>query len=656
MYKPVYTEKEKNRIKELIVLLNDYTKAYDLGCPIISDKEWDDLYFELVGLEETTGLVYLTSPTQKVIFSSVSKLEKIEHNHQMLSLDKTKDIAEVESFLHGKDYLAMNKMDGLTCSLRYVNGKLVSAETRGNGVIGENILHNARVISNIPKAILYMEELIIDGEVICDYDSFEEFAGEYKNPRNFAAGSIRLLDAKECSTRKLSFVAWDVIKGFNSCTKVSRKLETLERYGFTVVPFTSGNGIEKDIERLKQSASTFAYPVDGVVFKFDDIEYGQSLGQTEHHFKNAIAFKFYDEEVETILRGIEWTMGRTGVLTPVAIYDDVEIEGSICNRASLHNVSVMNEVLGTAYTGQPIKVFKANMIIPQISWGKPLDIVNDGGKDYKIIDEPCHCPICGGHTIIKDNDGVKTLWCDNPSCDGKLSQKIDHFCSKKGLDIKGLSLATIEKLIDWGWLNNVKDLYSLGAHKTEWISKPGFGEKSVQKIIDAIEGSKKCQWSAFISALGIPLIGTTVSKELTKYFDSYQEFRDFVDTDDTYFDEFDGFGPEMDNSLKNFDYSEADEIAAMLNFEQKEVQSEVITSAAGITFCITGKVNIWKNRDALKAYIESIGGKVVGSMSSKVGYLINNDNTSTSAKNVAAKKAGIPIITEAEFVEAFGQN
>ena len=273
----------------------------------------------------------------------------------------------------------------------------------------------------------------------------------------------------------------------------------------------------------------------------------------------------------------------------------------------------------------------------------------------EYIKIPIYCPCCNALTTIKDNDGVKTLWCTNPTCDGKLSQKIDHFCSKKGLDIKGLSLATIEKLIDWGWLNNVKDLYSLDAHKKEWISKPGFGEKSVQKIIDAIENSKTCQWSAFVSALGIPLIGTTVSKELTKYFTEYKGLRNYI-IDGGSFLSFDGFGPEMDKSLKEFDYTEADEIAAMLDFEQHEVQSDVTTSAAGITFCITGKVNVWKNRDALKAYIESIGGKVVGSMSSKVNYLINNDNTSTSAKNVAAKKAGIPIITEAEFIDAFGQN
>ena len=650
MYRPVYTEKEKSRIEFLVSELNRYTKLYDEGHPVISDKEWDDLYFELVNLEEVTGLIYCDSPTQKVVFTSVSKLSKIKHNHQMLSLDKTKDINEVESFLHGKAYIAMDKMDGLTCSLRYIGGKLTSAETRGNGIIGEDILHNARVIKNIPKSISYLEELIIDGEVICDYESFVQFSSEYKNPRNFAAGSIRLLDAKECANRKLSFVAWDVIKGFDNITTVSGKLDRLERYGFSIVPYTSGNGIKKDIERLKLSASTFNYPIDGIVFKFDSIEYGKSLGQTEHHFKNAIAYKFYDESYSTNLRAIDWTMGRTGVLTPVAEFDPIDIDGSTVERASLHNISVLKETLHTPFIGQSIKVFKANMIIPQINWAEDVDC-----PDMEIL-YPTVCPVCGGETSVeKSVSGVENLVCVNPTCDGKLSQKIDHFCSKKGLDIKGLSLATIEKLIDWGWLNNIKDLYSLDAHKKEWISKPGFGEKSVQNIIDAIENSKTCQWSAFVSALGIPLIGTTVSKELAKLFDSYQEFRNYIDTDDCWFDEFDGFGPEMDKSLKEFDYTEADEIAAMLNFKQQEVQSEAI-SAAGITFCITGKVNVWKNRDVLKAYIESIGGKVVESMSSKVNYLINNDNTSTSAKNIAAKKAGIPIITEAEFIDAFGQN
>ena len=368
MFKPVYTDKQKNRIEELVTLLNDYTKLYDEGKPAISDKEWDDLYFELLSLEEETGLIFHNSPSQKVVFTAVSALEKKEHNHQMLSLDKTKDIAEVASFLHGAEYIAMNKMDGLTCSLRYVDGRLVSAETRGNGLIGENILHNARVISNIPKAISYKEELIVDGEVICDYESFKEFAGGYKNPRNFAAGSIRLLDAKECAERKLQFIAWDVIEGFKEKT-LHGKLQHLKALGFTIVPYVEYGSIEDMIKELKAKAQELSYPIDGVVFKFDDIEYGKSLGQTEHHFKNAIAFKFYDEEVETTLRDIEWTMGRTGVLTPVAVYDDVEINSNIYNRASLHNVSTMKLILGEEpYVGQKIKVYLANMIIPQISY------------------------------------------------------------------------------------------------------------------------------------------------------------------------------------------------------------------------------------------------------------------------------------------------
>ena len=329
MFKPVYTDKQKNRIEELVTLLNDYTKLYDEGKPAISDKEWDDLYFELLSLEEETGLIFHNSPSQRVVFTAVSALEKKKHNHQMLSLDKTKDIAEVANFLHGAEYIAMNKMDGLTCSLRYIDGRLVSAETRGNGLTGEDILHNARVISNIPKAISYKEELIVDGEVICDYESFKEFASEYKNPRNFAAGSIRLLDAKECAERKLQFIAWDVIEGFKEKT-LHGKLQHLKALGFTIVPYVEYGSIEDMIKELKAKAQELSYPIDGVVFKFDDIEYGKSLGQTEHHFKNAIAFKFYDEEVETTLRDIEWTMGRTGILTPVAVYDDVENCRCIC--------------------------------------------------------------------------------------------------------------------------------------------------------------------------------------------------------------------------------------------------------------------------------------------------------------------------------------
>lgn len=657
-----------NEIQKLINELNKASELYYNGKESpLSDKEFDLKLEQLKDLEQKNKIIYSNSPTINVGAPVLNELEKVDiKSKPMLSLDKVHSTDEIIKFSDGNDLIASVKCDGLSVRLIYKDTDLISANTRGTGYEGSNITEHIKHFLNVPIKIAKSGTYIIDGEAII-YD--KDFAiinknGEFKNNRNTASGALSLLDTSIVEERKLSFIAWDIIEG-GSYSLYHYNLEEAKDLGFTIVPAFALDCTKVEKEEINDInlnllhiAKEKGIPCDGVVWKINDIEVGKKMGQTAHHFLNARAWKPKNEEYETELLDIEWTMGRTGVLTPVAVYNDVEIEGSICNRASLHNISVMNEVLGIAYSGQPIKVFKANMIIPQISWAKPLDIVNnnDNDKGFKIIDKPCHCPICGGETTIKDNDGVKTLWCTNPTCDGKLSQKIDHFCSKKGLDIKGLSLATIEKLIDWGWLNNVKDLYSLDAHKKEWISKPGFGEKSVQKIIDAIENSKTCQWSAFVSALGIPLIGTTASKELAKLFDSYQEFRNYVDTDDCWFDEFDGFGPEMDKSLKEFDYTEADEIAAMLNFEQQEVQSEVVTSAAGITFCITGKVNVWKNRDALKAYIESIGGKVVGSMSSKVNYLINNDNTSTSAKNVAAKKAGIPIITEAEFIDAFGQN
>ena len=358
---------DKERMEELVSLLNKYTYYYDNGNPIISDKEWDNLYFELCELEKNTGYILKDSPTQKIRYTVVNELNKVEHNHPMLSLAKTKEINDVIDFLGEKDYIAMLKMDGLTCSIMYKNGKLVSAETRGNGIVGEDVTHNAFVVDNIPKKIKDKRTIIIDGEIICTYKNFEAFSDEYKNPRNFASGSIRLLDNKECQRRKLSFIAWDCIDGLEEKT-VGGRLTHLLELGFDIVPFIRSPFMFSEnlgVDTLKDIAQEKGYPIDGLVFKFDDIEYGKSLGQTEHHLKNAIAFKFYDEEVETTLRDIEWTMGRTGVLTPVAIYDDVEIEGSICNRASLHNVSIMNETLGTAYRGQPIRVFKANMIIPK---------------------------------------------------------------------------------------------------------------------------------------------------------------------------------------------------------------------------------------------------------------------------------------------------
>ena len=641
-----------DKMKKLVDILNYHTRLYDEGHPEWSDKEWDEKYFELVKLEEQFKKALPNSPTQKVSWDAVSKLVKVQHNHPMLSLDKTKDENDIISFVGKEDCIAMLKMDGLTCSLRYVDGRLVSAETRGNGVEGEDILHNARIIHNIPQAISYREELIIDGEIICDLETFENFRDDFANARNFAAGKIRTLDPHDCAKGNLSFIAWDVIKGFDNEKRLSDKLFDLEnKLNIDTVPFVTWDGafdFEEISKVLKESAKDYHYPIDGLVFKYDDIEKYQSMGKTEHHFKGGLAFKFYDEEYETELLKIDYDVSRMGVLTPVAVFKPIEIDGTIVERASLHNLSIMYDLLGQhPDLYQPIKIIKANQIIPQVV---SAEYKNDQPHDHIIFDVMnCRCPICGTIAEVSISDsGVKNLICPNENCEGKLANRIDHYCNrKKGMDIRGLSRVTIEKLIDWGWVSSILDLYNLSAHKSEWQNKPGFGAKSVDNILTAIEVSKHADLAQFISSLGIPLIGTTASKELAKIFNSYQEFRDYIDTDDCWFDEFDGFGPEMNDALKNFDYTEADKIAAMLTFNEVK-EEEKNASVEGMTFVITGKLS--KKRDDIKKDIENHGGKVTGSVSSKTNYLVCNDKNSTTGKSADAKKLNIPIITEEELM------
>ena len=363
--------KEKE-MQELIKKLNYHTKLYDEGKPELTDKEWDNMYFALAALEKETGIYMPNSPTQKINYEIMTELKKVNHNHPMLSLEKTKSVDTVENFVGKKNYVAMAKMDGLTCSLQYENGELVRAETRGDGISGDDITHNAIVIPSIPKKINYLESLTVDGEIISTRENFKKFESEYKNARNFAAGSIRLLDAKECAGRGLSFVAWDVIgkmSGIETDT-LSARLKKLNELNFKVVPYKNSFNIEKDIEELTKDSENLSYPIDGIVFKYDDRDYYNSLGSTDHHFRGGLAFKFEDETYETTLVDIDWTMGKTGILTPVAIFNPVEIEGSVVERASLHNISIMEEVLGKPYIGQKIKVAKMNMIIPQITWGE----------------------------------------------------------------------------------------------------------------------------------------------------------------------------------------------------------------------------------------------------------------------------------------------
>ena len=627
----------------------------------MSDKEWDDLYFQLQKMEQNLGIIYPHSPTQNIHYEAVSSLTKVTHNHKMLSLQKTKDIGEIQSFLGDKPFVAMCKMDGLTCSLTYENGILISAETRGNGIEGENITHNAKVIPSIPQTIPYKGDITIDGEIICTNDNFSPFADEYKNSRNFAAGSIRLLDASECAKRNLTFVAWDIISPFYKDSGIemtqAEKLMTLYfDFGFTTVPFISASSNDCDlntiVEFLKITAQRNGYPIDGEVFKFDDCAYGRSLGETAHHFKNAIAYKFYDETYETNLLDIEWQIGRTGQITPVAIFEPVEIDGTTVERASLHNLSILYEIFGDngPFIGQAITVFKSNMINPQIAEAFDKDKSPLFYLDKTFLEPPERCPICGGAVVERDNSDSRFLVCDNANCEGKLINKLNYFCGKSGLDIRGLSKATIEKLIDWGWVETFADLYKLSDYRGEWIKKPGFGEKSVDKILTAIENSKNVNLENFIAAIGIPLIGLNMAKELTKVFSTYADFRASVDGGFD-FATLNGFAEAKHKAICSFDYCDADNVAKYMNFIKEEEKSEEDTSLNGLTFVITGKLSHFKNRNELQNYIVKHGGKVSSTISGKVNFLINNDIDSTSTKNLAAKKLGIPIITEENFLK-----
>ena len=640
-----------DEMRDLIEKLNYYTKLYDEGHPSISDKEWDDMYFHLEKLEEETGISLGNSPTIHVDYQVVNQLKKVKHNHPMLSLDKTKSENEVAAFLANHDGIAMAKMDGLTCSLFYEDGLLTSAETRGNGEVGEDILQNIVRVKGVPIEIPFKDKLVVDGEVICTYEDFEDFSSTYKNPRNFASGSIRLLDSRASAQRKLTFVAWDCITGLDECKYLSEKIAHLDSLGFIIVPFlilpvNSSDKINQAISLIKDMAKAFSYPIDGIVFKYDDCAYYQSLGATEHHFRGGLAFKFYDEEYETYLRDIEWSMGKTGILTPVAIYDDVDTDDSIINRASLHNLNIMNQLLGKPYKGQKIWVCKQNEIIPQVVRSEKSNVA------LTYIDIPAKCPVCGGDTYIKDD----FLYCGNPNCDGKFINLLNHFVGKKGLDIKGLSEATLQKLVDWGWVNNYHELFTLENYRNEWINKPGFGEKSVDKLLATIQDARDCELWQFISALSIPNIGSTYAKEMAKKEPDWHNIRE--DIEGGYdFTNWSGFGIVMDESLHNFNYKDADELVQNVLYLHNSLwidpdkPVEKIESAVnGKVFVVTGAVHTFKNRDEVKAAIETKGGKVTNSVTKNTNYLINNDINSTSSKNVKAKQLGIPIITEEQLI------
>ena len=649
------------RLKELTEQLNHYRDSYyNNSESLIPDKQYDDLFDELQTLEQETGIVMSNSPTNTVGYEVKSKLEKVKHSHPMLSLDKTKSIDELKKFANNRDCLLMCKMDGLTVLLTYENGELIQAETRGNGEEGEIITHNAKVFENIPIHIDYTGYLEVEGEAIIAYDDFEKINGKlpenekYKNPRNLVSGSVRQLDSNIAAKRHIKFIAWKVPYGFVEETAMQHKLNELLYYNFDIVPYillNENRDIEDDIKTLKYIAKENSYPIDGLVCSYCNIEYGESLGMTGHHPKHSLAFKFYDDVYTTELLDVEFTMGKTGVLTPTAIFEPVEIDGTVVERASLHNISIMKE-LGITHKGQIVNVYKSNQIIPQIDSVEEDDIeITD---DNMIIPVET-CPICGGKTeIIKDNES-EVLMCTNPDCNGKLLGQLSHFVSKNAINIDGLSEQTLQKLMDLGWVRSFPDIYYLFNHKEEMYKLDGFGKKSVDKLLDNIQKSRNTELSRFIYALSIPLIGRTASKEIAKVCcNDIAIFLGMIKSNQLYklVNDIDGFGDAMYKSLCNYvklHMSGIEALSEEFMFEKREDNSSKV-DLSGKIFVITGSVNHYKNRDELVSVIEGLNGKVSGSVSTKTSYLINNDTQSSSSKNQKAQKLNVPIISEQDFI------
>lgn len=631
-----------DKIKELTELLNKASNSYyNTGDTIMEDREYDSLLEELRSLEQETGFVMMASPTHKVGYEVKSELQKVTHNHPMLSLAKTKDWNEFIRYFGNKDVIGMEKMDGLTCSLRYIDGELVSAETRGNGEVGEDILHNIKTVKTVPQKIPYKDELIVDGEIICTYQDFEPFSTEYKNPRNFASGSIRLLDSNECAKRPLTFVVWNIIKGFDDENNFLRKLVLVDGLGFTVVPWTSSFDWDAK-EFLINKAKKLGYPIDGLVGRFGDIKYGESLGSTSHHSNAAYAFKFGDETYETVLRGVEWNTTRTGVIAPVAVFDEVDLDGALTTRATLHNLSIIEQLeLGI---GDTITVYRSNMVIPKI---------DDNLTRSNTLKIPTVCPCCDHPTEVKYTDNSKVLMCTNPDCPAKKLARFTHFVSRKCMNIDGLSSATLELLISNNLIRNFRDIYHLKEHVSKLCTIDGMGKKSVENLLNNIEKSRSVKLENFIAALGIPNIGLSAAKAISKKFNgSHYDFVLALANDNYDFSQIDDFGEITNKSLHDWWHSK-DPMVELLPMEVNFIVENDTGSSSnldGKSFCITGSLTHYANRDALVKAIEDNGGKYVSSVSKKIDYLINNDKTSISGKNKKAINLSIPIISEEDFL------
>ena len=657
-----------NRVNNMKARIEELNKAsatyYNTGQPIMSDAEFDNKLEELRQWEEENGIVLSNSPTHNVGATVLDNVKEVTHKTPMLSLEKCHSAEEVIKFANEHKLVASVKLDGLTVRLTYKDGDLILAESRGNGTVGSDVTEHVKQFTNVPLHINKEGTYIIDGEALIKLDDFAEINknGEYKNSRNLAAGTLSSLDTSVVKNRKLSWYAWEIVDDYDKeINSFSHNLLEAKKLGFEVVPYVlilPKYICDETINIILNLAENNFLPQDGVVFKFDDVKYGKSLGNTSHHFRNGIAYKAFNNSVETTLRDIEWSMGKTGILTPVAIFDSVDIDGSEVSRASLHNISIMNEILGRSWKGQKIGVYKANMIIPAIRWAEQFDSskFDDLILDASYINIPIKCPICGQPTkIIKENDS-ELLCCTNEACKGKLLGKLTHTVSKNALNIDGLSESTIEKFINLGWLNSIRDIYHLLNHENEMKTLDGFGKKSVDKLLSSVEKSRNISLERFIYSLSIPLIGKSASKDISKLCEGdFNNLLELMKTSPKKLLSIEGFGETMASSMMTWWYHNSMwvyELSKEFTFEApKLVLDEMPNTLQDKTFVVTGSVNHYKNRDELKADIVAHGGTVVGSVSSKTSYLINNDINSTSSKNQKAKFLGIPIISEDQFLE-----
>lgn len=641
-------------LRELINKINYYCDCYyNKNKSVISDKEFDELYDRLKYLEDTLGIIYPDSPTQHIGYSVVSDLKKVKHNHPLKSLDKTTNVNEFIKYFNGKPFDIMAKLDGLTISLRYLNGELVSAETRGNGEYGEDIIHNARTF--VPTKIPFKGELIVDGEAIIDRKTFEKINNDlpkgvkkYKSPRNLASGSVRNLDSEICANRNVRFIAWnlyvakptaeEVLYGVSHITN----LMLLGNLGFEVCDCSlitdPKNQVETTMDTIRKRCEDNGIPIDGLVGRFDDIEYGISLGSTDKFPRHSYAFKFYQERNETTLKDVEWNTSRTNVINPVAIFDPIEIDGATVSRATVNNVSQIKK-LALGY-GDSILVIKANQIIPQITENL------DRSGTIRIPDV---CPCCGAKTEIRSEGAAEILYCTNPKCKGAMLDRLVNFCGKNGMDIHGLSEERIKALLNCGYLSDFNSIYNLNLYKTNLEKLEGFGKSSVKKLLEAIEKSKASKFANVLVAIGIPSIGKASAKQVAKECsNSPDKFLAMVNSNYDW-SKLPDFGKSTSKKINEYVKRNYDEIKAIFNELNCDEEVEVVNILNGKTFCITGKLIEYKNRDELIGDIEKYGGKVVSGVTSKTDYLITNNKDEETSKTKNAKKFGTKIISENDF-------